>query len=118
MSEKRFEFNEKERADLCIIMNSQVLDNGDTIDRIEHIINEREEWVRVEDGLPEIADNLVIGLFENGSIETIHIHEWFTYLTSGTDTNGNLTYKRWFEVAKPTITHWQPLPSFPKHNQQ
>lgn len=70
-------------------------------------------WISVEDKLPEIADASVLAHFQNGSIETVHIEDWFKDITSGFDEAGNQAFTKWYLKASNTITHWMPLPESP-----
>jgi hypothetical protein len=70
------------------------------------------EWISVKDSLPESEDNSVLAHFENGSIETVHIQDYFDDITAGIDPDGKQLYiKRYISVE---ITHWMPLPEPPK----
>ncbi|MDH2644720.1 DUF551 domain-containing protein [Acinetobacter baumannii] len=71
------------------------------------------EWISVDVKLPEIADASVLAHFQNGSIETVHIEDWFKDTTSGFDEAGNQTFTKWYLKASNTITHWMPLPEAP-----
>ncbi|AZC08654.1 DUF551 domain-containing protein [Acinetobacter nosocomialis] len=71
------------------------------------------EWISVEDKLPEIADASVLAHFQNGSIETVHIEDWFKDITSGFDEAGKQTFTKWYLKASNTITHWMPLQEAP-----
>lgn len=74
----------------------------------------KDKWISVDDRLPELEDNSVIGYFENGSIETIHICDWFADITDGVNEEGKQMFTKWYLTANPTITHWKNLPSSPK----
>lgn len=71
------------------------------------------EWISVDVKLPEIADASVLAHFQNGSIETVHIEDWFKDITSGFDEAGNQTFTKWYLKASNTIIHWMPLPEAP-----
>lgn len=71
------------------------------------------EWISVDVKLPEIADASVLAHFQNGSIETVHIEDWFKDITSGFDDAGNQQFTKWYLKASNTITHWMPLPEAP-----
>jgi hypothetical protein len=71
------------------------------------------DWISVDDRLPELKDDSVLGYFaDNGSIETIHIEDYFKYITNGFDKNGTQLYTRWY--LHQVVTHWMPLPPPPK----
>lgn len=72
----------------------------------------QDNWISVDDRLPEIKDDSVIAHFSNGSIETVHIEDNFKDITCGFDDHGNQLYTQWYLSAG--ITHWQPLPTPPK----
>ncbi|MFB5145553.1 DUF551 domain-containing protein [Acinetobacter baumannii] len=67
------------------------------------------EWISVEEKLPEITDASVLAHFQNGSIETVHIEDWFKDITDGLDEDGRQKYTKWYLKASNTITHWAPL---------
>lgn len=71
------------------------------------------KWVKVTDCLPEIKDDSVIAFFGNtGSIETVHIEEYFKPITSGLDDKGSQKYTLW--AYHQNVTHWMPLPEPPE----
>jgi hypothetical protein len=70
------------------------------------------EWISVDDRLPESEDNNVLAHFDNGSIETVHIQDYFDDITAGLDVDGKQLYTKWYISAG--ITHWIPLPEPPK----
>ena len=71
------------------------------------------EWISVKDKLPEITDASVLAHFQNGSIETVHIEDWFKDITDGLDEDGRQKYTKWYLKASNTITHWAPLLKLP-----
>lgn len=71
------------------------------------------EWISVEEKLPEITDASVLAHFQNGSIETVHIEDWFKDITDGLDEAGIQTFTKWYLKASNTITHWMSLPEAP-----
>lgn len=75
---------------------------------------QRDGWVSVEDRLPELKDDSVLAHFENGSIETVHIEDYFKPITNGFDEDGNQIYTKWYLHSNPLVTHWKPLPEPPK----
>lgn len=59
------------------------------------------EWIIInDDTIPESKDDSVLVHFDTGSIETVHIQDFFS---SG-----------WYKFANPSPTHWMPLPEPPK----
>ena len=71
------------------------------------------EWISVDDGLPELKDDSVLGYFSNnGSVEMIHIEDYFQDITDGFDENGQQVYTKWY--LHQAITHWMPLPLPPE----
>lgn len=65
-------------------------------------------WISVKEKLPESEDNLVLAQFNNGSIETVHIQDYFDDITAGLDENGNQLYTKWY--ISQGVVAWQPLP--------
>lgn len=70
-------------------------------------------WVDIKERQPELKDESVLVHFETGSIETVHIEDWFRAIGNGADAEGNVIWTQWYLIAKPTITHWMPLPEPP-----
>jgi len=64
------------------------------------------EWTKIEDGIPELQDASVLVHFENGSMETVHIEDYFKDITDGLDIRGNQKYTKWYLKSTPRITHW------------
>lgn len=73
-----------------------------------------QQWISVTTALPELKDDSVLAHFANGSIETVHIQDYFGDITSGFDENGNQRYTKWYLHSDPPVTHWMPLPQPPK----
>ncbi len=71
------------------------------------------KWIDVNKKQPELKDDSILAHFETGSIETVHIEDWFKPITSGHDEINGYTTTQWYLVASPTITHWMPLPEPP-----
>ena len=70
------------------------------------------EWIPCTESIPELSDRLVLVYFsETGSIETVHVEDYFAPITAGFDENGNQKYARWYEDLK--VTHWMELPGPP-----
>ena len=75
------------------------------------------EWIKLNTGndtLPKLEDNSVLAHFENGSIETVHIQDFFGDITNGVDENGKQLYTKWYLNHNPKLTHWMQLPEAPK----
>ena len=70
-------------------------------------------WISVKDEQPELKDDSVLAHFETGSIETVHIEDWFRPITGGHDEINGYEITQWYRIASPTITHWMPLPEPP-----
>ena len=73
-------------------------------------------WISVEDRLPESEDNSVLVHFENGSIETVHIQDYFDDITAGIK-DGIQQYTKWYLINNPKVTHWMPLPEPPENKE-
>lgn len=71
------------------------------------------DWIDVNVELPKLLDASVLAHFENGSIETIHIEDYFAPITAGFDSDGTQLYTQWYLRHKPKVTHWMPLPEPP-----
>lgn len=72
------------------------------------------EWIKLKtenDTLPELKDGGVLIHFENGSIETVHIEDWFSDITAGLGDNGEQLYSKWYLSTE--ATHWMALPEPP-----
>jgi hypothetical protein len=95
-------------SNYCPQCGSVLAANGDSISRSSG-------WVSVEDRLPESKDDGVLVHFENGSIETVHIQDYFDDITAGLDDDGNQMYAKWYNSHNPRVTHWQALPPPPEH---
>ena len=46
-------------------------------------------WIDIHKEEPELKDGSVLMHFENGSIETVHIEDFFKPITNGFDKDGN-----------------------------
>jgi hypothetical protein len=72
------------------------------------------KWIKLKTGndvLPELKDDSVLARFDNGSIETVHIEDFFEDIKSHVDDEGNQVYTKWY--FSTDITHWMPLPEHP-----
>lgn len=62
--------------------------------------------VDVSDELPQLKDDSVAVLFENGSLECVHIEEYFGDIGNGI-IDGMQQYTKWYlSESHPKITHW------------
>ncbi len=68
------------------------------------------EWVSVDERLPELKDNSVLAYFDHGSIDMVHIQDYFAPITNGV-VDGEQQYTCWY--LKQGVTHWQALPPAP-----
>ncbi len=71
-------------------------------------------WVKCEDALPFLGDYSILAHFENGSIETVHVEDYFKDITAGLDWNENQLYTKWYLHSDPAVTHWMYLPDPPR----
>ena len=72
-----------------------------------------EKWISVDERLPESEDNSVLVWFEDpGSIDMVHIQDYFDDITAGVDKDGNQLYSK--RYISHGVTHWMPLPAPPK----
>ena len=65
-------------------------------------------WISVKDRLPEIKDDSVLVYFKHGSMDMVHIEEYFDDITNGLDENGNQLYTKWY--ISQGVVAWMPLP--------
>ena len=111
-----FKFSQPERHNVERLLQ-QVRDMGlsviEGVDRIEQIISARGEsdgWVRVEDGLPEENQNCFF--YSKGCRPLIG-----TYKPDGKAFLCSEDNDFWI-IKEMDVSHWQPLPSPPKPDQQ
>ena len=70
------------------------------------------EWINCNDRLPELKDDSVLVYFsKTGSIETVHIEDYFKDITAGHDDQGRQALTKWYTWQG--VTHWMPLPEAP-----
>ena len=82
------------------------------VDVMEHIAELENQWISVEDRLPELEDNSVLVYFTTTSIAVVHIEDNFKNIPNGFDKEGNQLYTKWYICSG--ITHWMPLLDPPK----
>lgn len=128
---QKFEFTEKERAELFDSMSPLTKHRkGLVVDRIESIIDSRAEsdgWVNCEDRLPTELNEWMqskecLVFINNPYFSNDNIHT--AYLQKGII--GNTEYVQWRGIEpnvhhgneQPIVTHWMPLPSPPKSEQK
>ena len=71
------------------------------------------KWVECKDRLPESKDDSVLVYFsELGSIDMVHIQDYFDDITNGIGDDGEQLYTKWYLTQN--ITHWMPLPTPPE----
>ena len=70
------------------------------------------QWISVQDRLPELEDNSVLVYFTTTSIAVVHIEDNFKNIPNGFDKEGNQLYTKWYICSG--ITHWMPLLDPPK----
>ena len=66
-------------------------------------------WNACEDELPALFDGSVLVHFANGSIETVHVEDYFKEIRNGVDENGEPKWSRWYLHSDPAVTHWAHL---------
>tara|TARA_R110002153_G_scaffold264338_1_gene426166 strand:- start:1196 stop:1513 length:318 start_codon:yes stop_codon:yes gene_type:complete len=81
--------------------------------QVERIAELENQWISVEDKLPELDDASVIVNFDNGSIECVHVG-FFDQVSCGFDHRGSQMYRPYYVGHDPKATHWMPLPEPPK----
>jgi len=69
-------------------------------------------WVDIHEEEPELRDDSVLMHFENGSIETVHIEDFFKPITNGVKDGVQQWTKLWIG-HNPACTHWMQLPDPP-----
>ena len=75
------------------------------------------EWIKCTDREPHLSDRSVLMHFANGSIETVHVEDFFKPITNGVR-DGVQQYTKWFINHDPACTHWMELPDAPGNAQQ
>ncbi|MBD2803055.1 DUF551 domain-containing protein [Xenorhabdus sp. M] len=69
------------------------------------------EWIKCSERLPEIRDDSVIVYFSHGSMDMVHIEDYFCDVPNGEDEHGNQLYIKPYEYRG--ITHWMDFPQSP-----
>ena len=69
-------------------------------------------WVDINEAEPALKDDSVLMHFENGSIETVHIEDFFAPIGNGVK-DGVQQYTKWWLNHDPACTHWMYLPDAP-----
>ena len=71
------------------------------------------EWISVKESIPHSCDDSVFVYFSGiGSVDVVHIQDYFDDITSGFDDEGNQIFTKWYKSQK--VTHWMALPNPPK----
>lgn len=71
------------------------------------------KWFDIKVEEPPLGDYNVLMHFGNGSIETVHVEDYFRPITSGV-IDGVQQYSKWWKDHNPACTHWMFLPYPPK----
>lgn len=79
------------------------------------------KWIKCEDKIPKLKDDSVLVYWGKisglksapafGSIETVHIEDYFSPISAGLDKKGNRVWTRWYKSQG--VTHWMELPDPP-----
>lgn len=77
----------------------------------------KNSWVDIHEREPELRDASVLMHFANGSIETVHIEDFFKPITAGIK-DGVQQYTKWYLCSNPPCTHWMELPDPPYKKEQ
>jgi len=82
----------------------------------EHRANSKPDfygkWVKCEDRIPELKDDLVIVYFsKTDSVEMVHIEDYLKDITSGLDDDGKQLYTKWY--LSQGVTDWMKKPCRP-----
>ena len=94
-------------------MNRQTIDSSAMLDMLAGVDNGYQVlWVDIHEEEPELKDESVLMHFENGSIETVHIEDFFRPITNGVK-DGVQQWTKWWMKHDPACTHWMQLPSPP-----
>ena len=70
------------------------------------------EWIECKKEEPYLSDRSVLMHFGNGSIETVHVEDFFKPITNGYK-DGVLQYTKWWINHNPPCAHWMELPEPP-----
>ena len=101
-------YNEKGRVNLAYVRYEGVIDK--LIDLIQRNTESKDEWVSVEDRLPEVKVKVDLFLTDGRIVCNYEIKEreqkLFWYFTG------------LIEIYKNSVTHWMPIPQPPKQGSQ
>lgn len=71
------------------------------------------QWIKCSEKLPDLIDDTVLVYFaKSGSIETVHIQDYFSDITAGLGEDGEQLYTKWY--LSQNVTHWMLLPAPPE----
>lgn len=70
-------------------------------------------WKRCLEEEPPLGDYSVLMHFGNGSIETVHVEDYFRPISDGVDDDGRPVFTKWWMRHEPPCTHWMELPEPP-----
>jgi len=64
-------------------------------------------WISCSDRLPELGDYSVLGFWQHGGWDMIHVEDYFGDITDGFNNKGEQLYTKWYQSQ--CITHWMPI---------
>jgi hypothetical protein len=69
------------------------------------------KWINVKDELPILGDYSVLVYFSHGTIDIVHVEDYFKDISDGIKDSKQL-YTKWY--LSQGVTHWMSLPEAPQ----